>query len=99
MSTTIPWDSPSAVTPNPVHLSPPETDHSEQPLLETIMTSIFGAQANNVLIILEEIGFEDLDNTAHLNETDLKREVYVSCPLYTSPSPRDQRGSRMPSSA
>ena len=25
--------------------------------------------------------------------------VYYSCLLYTSPSPRDQRGSRMPSSA
>ena len=24
---------------------------------------------------------------------------YISCLLYTSPSPRDQRGSRMPSSA
>ena len=26
-------------------------------------------------------------------------EQYISCLLYTSPSPRDQRGSRMPSSA
>ena len=25
--------------------------------------------------------------------------VFISCLLYTSPSPRDQRGSRMPSSA
>ena len=28
-----------------------------------------------------------------------KREKYNACLLYTSPSPRDQRGSRMPSSA
>ena len=28
-----------------------------------------------------------------------KRENFRSCLLYTSPSPRDQRGSRMPSSA
>ena len=27
------------------------------------------------------------------------REQYNGCLLYTSPSPRDQRGSRMPSSA
>ena len=27
------------------------------------------------------------------------RELLISCLLYTSPSPRDQRGSRMPSSA
>ena len=26
-------------------------------------------------------------------------KLYLSCLLYTSPSPRDQRGSRMPSSA
>ena len=26
-------------------------------------------------------------------------EFYTDCLLYTSPSPRDQRGSRMPSSA
>ena len=26
-------------------------------------------------------------------------ELYIACLLYTSPSPRDQRGSRMPSSA
>ena len=32
--------------------------------------------------------------------SDLQTEtLYVSCLLYTSPSPRDQRGSRMPSSA
>ena len=31
---------------------------------------------------------------------DLSNGIYVnSCLLYTSPSPRDQRGSRMPSSA
>ena len=27
------------------------------------------------------------------------RSLFISCLLYTSPSPRDQRGSRMPSSA
>ena len=31
-------------------------------------------------------------------ETELKRKL-KGCLLYTSPSPRDQRGSRMPSSA
>ena len=38
----------------------------------------------------------------HLTGTDLKaqtKEVIGTCLLYTSPSPRDQRGSRMPSSA
>ena len=32
-------------------------------------------------------------------ETRRKDGTYISCLLYTSPSPRDQRGSRMPSSA
>ena len=33
-------------------------------------------------------------------QTDgLERFLHISCLLYTSPSPRDQRGSRMPSSA
>ena len=27
------------------------------------------------------------------------QDTYITCLLYTSPSPRDQRGSRMPSSA
>ena len=30
---------------------------------------------------------------------DLCRTLYISCLLYTSPSPRDKRQSRMPSSA
>ena len=34
------------------------------------------------------------NNIANVNTTGFK-----SCLLYTSPSPRDQRGSRMPSSA
>ena len=34
---------------------------------------------------------------AELTDEDMVR--YITCLLYTSPSPRDQRGSRMPSSA
>ena len=33
------------------------------------------------------------------NVLSVTRQLYYSCLLYTSPSPRDQRGSRMPSSA
>jgi len=35
----------------------------------------------------------------HVGVEILVRLLSVSCLLYTSPSPRDQRGSRMPSSA
>ena len=31
--------------------------------------------------------------------TDITQDILYTCLLYTSPSPRDQRGSRMPSSA
>ena len=34
-----------------------------------------------------------------LNDTAIDSSLYTYCLLYTSPSPRDQRGSRMPSSA
>ena len=34
-----------------------------------------------------------------ISHAHYQTEVFNSCLLYTSPSPRDQRGSRMPSSA
>ena len=37
--------------------------------------------------------------SAHLIGKTLKSAIANACLLYTSPSPRDQRGSRMPSSA
>ena len=43
------------------------------------------------------------DDAAHAFELEVEEShwdhVYRACLLYTSPSPRDQRGSRMPSSA
>ena len=46
---------------------------------------------------------DDLVRLFQLVEPSLASEIskleYISCLLYTSPSPRDQRGSRMPSSA
>ena len=52
--------------------------------------------AEDVREILAELGVESLDEI--IGRTDLLAQV-SSCLLYTSPSPRDQRGSRMPSSA
>ena len=34
-----------------------------------------------------------------MNHATFKASLFMACLLYTSPSPRDQRGSRMPSSA
>ena len=39
------------------------------------------------------------DETQALQMDDFDNPSFVFCLLYTSPSPRDQRGSRMPSSA
>ena len=36
---------------------------------------------------------------SHFHATNPKQAYYISCLLYTSPSPRDKRQSRMPSSA
>ena len=40
-----------------------------------------------------------LEVVENLQALEDEGELYESCLLYTSPSPRDQRGSRMPSSA
>ena len=49
--------------------------------------------------ILEEIGYSEEDILAMANEAAILCDPPLPCLLYTSPSPRDQRGSRMPSSA
>ena len=55
---------------------------------------------------LEAVGYRLLDASGFDLELGLNPEVLIEfvkasqpCLLYTSPSPRDQRGSRMPSSA
>ena len=42
---------------------------------------------------------ERYDDEFILNSFEALYLLYTNCLLYTSPSPRDQRGSRMPSSA
>ena len=46
-----------------------------------------------------EITYRVTDVSNSTTNISRKVEVIVTCLLYTSPSPRDQRGSRMPSSA
>ena len=43
--------------------------------------------------------FADRELFPYFKEMDENPAHYKDCLLYTSPSPRDQRGSRMPSSA
>ena len=47
---------------------------------------------------ISEIGGKDLF-CKEIEESLLKKEIDIACLLYTSPSPRDKRQSRMPSSA
>ena len=58
---------------------------------------------------VEVAGSEESDHSGHSHDHDHDHEewgpedglerILFTCLLYTSPSPRDQRGSRMPSSA
>ena len=60
------------------------------------------------LVVVSELADRSLADEFNLNiaegkngisREDMLRYMRCSCLLYTSPSPRDQRGSRMPSSA
>ena len=45
------------------------------------------------------LGLRGINSVSELEDTPAVRGMINNCLLYTSPSPRDQRGSRMPSSA
>ena len=62
-----------------------------------VVVSAMSGETNRLVALVDDldadrIGDEDMHGGAIEDE-------YDSCLLYTSPSPRDQRGSRMPSSA
>ena len=50
-------------------------------------------------VFWQEKNIEEIYNRAQSLTTSPIASVFKDCLLYTSPSPRDQRGSRMPSSA
>ena len=57
--------------------------------LSKIAETIMKARQNSVA----------LETTIQIYSEEATPQAYKYCLLYTSPSPRDQRGSRMPSSA
>ena len=72
---------------------------SAQSIVEAV-TNIFKPSCFDV-IQFDSSGLEDIqfNGPRKLNSVEDKIGGYNVCLLYTSPSPRDQRGSRMPSSA
>ena len=56
---------------------------------------IYGAKAGSK----EGFNYSKVMAASDVIWTDETMDAYMTCLLYTSPSPRDQRGSRMPSSA
>ena len=83
-----------------------ERDREEQANKANVTTTINSVVIENVSVIAyNKRAYED-DPLTVCNETSYKEfddggnnRIVPSCLLYTSPSPRDQRGSRMPSSA
>ena len=66
-----------------------------------IVRETFATATQDMLKALDaKVGNSAFDKKFYLrtNDADKMRQV-LTCLLYTSPSPRDQRGSRMPSSA
>ena len=55
------------------------------------------SEENGSPVLSADAGLHTIES-ARLDATN-RSEVLSTCLLYTSPSPRDQRGSRMPSSA
>ena len=51
------------------------------------------------VIYFEAVGHHDAESKQEMKSDAIFRIASMTCLLYTSPSPRDQRGSRMPSSA
>ena len=61
-----------------------------------------GEQSKNLLDLLNNVIEQSMEGNPILVdqlERDRRFDICKACLLYTSPSPRDQRGSRMPSSA
>ena len=78
------------------------TQHGEHPdarinLVGVLERDTQGAYVRSMFEQNPELFYENLEQLQDDKEVDVIVETI--CLLYTSPSPRDQRGSRMPSSA
>ena len=70
--------------------------------METLLMGVAGCSSIDVVMILQKMKqpLEDIKvKVSATREKNGDATEFSTCLLYTSPSPRDQRGSRMPSSA
>ena len=75
---------------------------NEKPVIKC--ESVFKIFGNNAKKVLEnsngQVSAKDFQEAGCIvGVNNASFEIHKGCLLYTSPSPRDQRGSRMPSSA
>ena len=76
----------------------------EEKLVRQELTKVYGINKFLAHQICDSLGFARTLKVQELTASQKEKLVrlvqrYYVCLLYTSPSPRDQRGSRMPSSA
>ena len=82
-----------------------QVDAAESSILQELEDSTWGEVFNfqEILVLAKHMAAYRLPQGATLfkegDRVPFLCLVYKGCLLYTSPSPRDQRGSRMPSSA
>ena len=84
------------VKPNPTANQPARVHHVTFPSVAYNATAIVNFPDEAEYLVPLRASITALEYQV-VNEED--PELYIPCLLYTSPSPRDQRGSRMPSSA
>ena len=76
------------------------TDLSGTTSARNALTQITGISHRLASAILRSVGVNEFALLGSLTDQEREKiEDAIYCLLYTSPSPRDQRGSRMPSSA
>ena len=75
--------------------------HKEAARYVQELLNILGQKKIEVIIEKNFLNLIKANDQIHVNYDHFStfKELDSSCLLYTSPSPRDQRGSRMPSSA
>ena len=72
-------------------------DKSTEKIVKTVRVS--GAVVTGPIPLPTEKKIFTVLRSPHVNKKSREQFQLRTCLLYTSPSPRDQRGSRMPSSA